>query len=351
MNLSTTKKVVFAFITLLLVSVVLAVIGELTVRLVKPQRYMYPRWKFSEKYGTVIYSNVTIMDELRGKWKFTYKINEQGYRGPVTPISNRYDKKNMVILGDSFSFGMGVNEGEEYASILRARLGEEYNIINLASGGYGLTQEIRLFYEYGQLFLPKIVILQFCANDPQDNFFNKVTVIENGRFVFKNTNNKAGWTKKYLSRSIIQKSELYNLFREGLYGLFKNRTIVDAGINPMVTDVKESKSQKPAEEFYISLLDLFAGDLSQRGIDLFMIAVNGHLGLFPRIKQKVEELDQNKCLKYVEVMPWFENTTDYGSPEGHGWGKKAHAIIGDSLAEIINGYDNSGRVVSANRIH
>lgn len=322
-----------------MVFVIISVLGELTVRLVKPQRYLYPRWKFSEKYGSIIYSNVTMVDELRGKWKFTYKINDQGYRGPVTPISNNYDKKNIVILGDSFSFGIGVNDGEEYASIMREQLDNEYNIINLALGGYGLTQQIRIFYEYGQLFLPEIIILQFCANDPQDNFFNKVTEIENGRFVFKNTNNRVGWTKKYLSQSIIQKSELYNLVRESFYEFFRKRTIVDARLSPEITNKNDSMSKSPAEDFYISLLELFARDLSQRNIRLIMIAVNGHLNVFPFIKQKVEELDRIGCLKYVDVVPWFENVTDYGSPEGHGWGKKAHAIIGNRLAEVIKRHD------------
>jgi hypothetical protein len=165
-ELSKRKKIIFAFVTFLMVLCLSFVIGEISVRLLKPQRYMYPRWKYSEKYGSVIYRNVTVVDELRGEWKFTYGINKEGYRGHLTPVSNRYDKKNIVILGDSYTFGIGVNDGEEYAAILNERLKDEYNVVNLALGGYGLTQQIRIFYEYGQLFMPQIVILQFCNNDP-----------------------------------------------------------------------------------------------------------------------------------------------------------------------------------------
>lgn len=57
-----------------------------------------------------------------GKWKFTYTINEYQYRGRMIPISNSYEKENIIILGDSYSFGHGVNDREEYAAIMANKL-------------------------------------------------------------------------------------------------------------------------------------------------------------------------------------------------------------------------------------
>lgn len=111
-----------------------------------------------------------MIQELPGKWRFTYKINEYGYRGASVGISSKYFETNIVILGDSYSFGHGVQDGEEYAAVMNGILKEHYNVINLAVGGYGLTQEIRRYYAFGQLYQPRLVLLQFAENDPEDIF-------------------------------------------------------------------------------------------------------------------------------------------------------------------------------------
>lgn len=317
---------------------ILLVAGEIAVRLIKPRAYMYPRWEYSRDYGSVLYKNTTMVQELPGKWKYEYQINEYGYRGPAVPISNAYDKKNILILGDSYSFGHGVCDGEEYAAVMRSRLQDNFNVINLAVGSYGLTQEIRRFYEFGQLYMPSVVFLQFCGNDLDDNLFNRVTEIKDGRFVFHPTNNPIGWTKIFLSHSVVQKSQLYNLFRDSVYRFFRKRTIVNAHIDATprpdrtrALDIKETRQ----ERYYNQLLDLFARDLHRRGISLVMIAVNNQLDWHPSVRNKVMELDAAGDLRYIEVAAWFETLTDYGSPEGHDWGAKAHQVIGEHLADYV----------------
>ena len=173
------------------------------VRFLRPQASLYPRWQYSAKYGKVLYKNTKMVHYMPGKWKFIYSINSYGYRGPLIPISNKYIKNNIVILGDSYAFGTGVNDGEEFSAIMQNRLRDKYDVINLSCGGYGLTQEIRRYYEFGQLYFPKFVILQFCSNDLDDNLMNCVTNVENARFVFTNTTNIASHINKYLSYSLI----------------------------------------------------------------------------------------------------------------------------------------------------
>ena len=149
-----------------------------------------------------------------GRWEFTYTTNEYQYRGLPVPISNIYEKENIIVLGDSYSFGQGVNDGDEYPAIIDAQLKEDFNVINLSVGGWGLTQQIRRYYEFGQLYSPKIVLLQFCANDPHDNFKNMVTIIENGRFKFQNSNNTINFVKKFLSKKDFLKKKCKLFMRQ-----------------------------------------------------------------------------------------------------------------------------------------
>ncbi|MEJ2070463.1 MAG: hypothetical protein P8X58_08670 [Syntrophobacterales bacterium] len=89
---------------------------------------------------------------------------------------------------------------------------------------------------------------------------------------------------------------------------------------------------------YNNLLEKFANDLNGKGIILIMISVNKQLILFPNIKIEVDELSKKRCMRFIDIDPWFRNVTDYGTPEGHIWGKKAHFIIGNNLSDIILDY-------------
>ena len=55
----------------------------------------------------------------------------------------------------------------------------------------------------------------------------------------------------------------------------------------------------------------------------------------PHVKAKVVDLDTRGLLNYIEVTGYFEEGSDYATPEGHAWGKKAHHILGEKLAEDI----------------
>jgi len=311
--------------------------GEIIVRLAAPQTSLYPRWKFSKDYGAVLYENTTMVHTKPGRFSFSYGINKYGYRGEAVPISNTYERMNIIVLGDSYAFGTGVNDGEEFPAVMQRALEPAYDVINLSVGGHGLTQQIRRFYEFGMLYDPGIVLLQFCANDPSDNVFHKVTELDHGKFVFKETTSTIAWAKKYLSHSFLQKSQLYNFFRSRVFEVTSTRKLVDARIDlGRNARDKVAAAESPEEAFYNELLQAFARDLTKRHIRLIMISVSGQLDGFPSIVRKVNELRNEGALEYVDIVPWFEGVTDYGSPEGHSWGTKAHALLGNKLASVVH---------------
>lgn len=333
-SLTIRSKIIFTMITFLLSLLIIFIIGEILIRIFNPLAYMYPRWKFSAKYGSMLYENCKMIEAIPGKWKFIYTINEYSYRGKPIPIKNKYGRENVVVLGDSYTFGAGVNDDEVYTAVMSKYLGEHFNVINLGVGGWGLTQQIRRYYEFGQLYLPKIVVLMFCGNDPKDNLKNKVTIIDNGRFKFHDSKNTINWIKKHLSYSIIQKSQLYNYFRRKLYEYFERGII-----NNEIVKVKTKsiiKNEIPyMEKFYNELLELFVEDLNKKGIKIIMISVNDQLNKFENIKNKVNELDSQGTINYIEITHWFENvSSNLRSPQGH-YGKNWHYIIGRNLSEII----------------
>ncbi len=314
---------------------VIFVLGELSVRLFCPQASMYPRMEYSPEYGFIFPKNATIVDECPRKWKFTYTTNENRSRGAAIPPSDPRGKRNIIVLGDSNSFGIGVNDGEEYPAILARALGDRFNVINLSCAGWGLTQHIRRYGELGRLYAPAVVVLQFYRDDPVSDFENGITAIDGGRFVFHNTTKTKSRIARFLSRSYaIQQSQLYCFFRNWYLRLSAERKL-KSGLEAFRRKAQRDAGMPPEARFYCRLLELFAQDLHRHGVKLSLLVPEGELGYFPSIGKKMSELESNGLLHVCDATPWFEGITDYGSPEGHEWGAKAHSIAGKKLSEFI----------------
>ena len=314
---------------------------ELAVRWIVPQPEMYPRYRYSERYGHLPPASATIVNRVPGAWQFVYTTNEYGYRAAMPEISSRYDLPHVVVLGDSYTFGVGVNDGEEYPALLARGLGSSARVVNLGVGGFGLTQEIRTFYEFGLLYEPALVVLQFCSNDPHENLYARVTTVEDGRFRFHRDRSMGGSLralKEWLGDSFLQRSAVYNLVRNRGFRLYQSYESRD--------------DREKLETFHNELLSAFADDLRRRGIRLVVFGVPGQLADWPGIERHVEALDRAGALQYLRSEPWFERETDFASPEGHVFGVKGHRIVAEHLLPSISrAFDHGTREPAALAAH
>lgn len=315
------------------------VLAELMLFVAAPQETLSPRYRFSPEYGARPFPNVTMVHSKRGAFHFRYSTNREGFRGPDVPVSNRYVKKNIVILGDSRSFGMGTDDGQQYPYLLQQHLGSETMVINLGCPSWGLTQQIRCFYENGQLYQPKIVILQTNGNDVDDNQINKVTTIVDGKFVFHDSSNSANWFKRYLSASWIQKSNLYNLVRDDLYQWLTRRAVS----LPEQTE-QTTLTSDDAQQFYNELLIAFANDLRDSGIRLILFSHEVDFRSSPAVQEQIRALDDAGLVTHCPLEPWLDGKQGYGSPEGHLLGKLGHEIAADGLAKLLRDFPGDNRV-------
>lgn len=334
-------KKTLVFLTALITVTSMLALGELAVRIFSPTEYLYPRYQFSAEYGMIPFPDVTMTHAVPGRFKFTYTVNSNHCRGDL--VAPDPGSPTVVVLGDSYSFGMGVDDGQEFPSVMRENLAERCQVANLASPGWGLTQQIRRFYDTGMAYNPDVVILQFCANDPDDNFANRVTKVSDGEFVYVDSEYSFNVLKKYLSKSIIQKSQLYNYFRghaaRAAQEWFVDKRQTQAGDKVAVADseTRAAPEAVPAPEaVYIELLETFSADLQKRDIPLIVISVDNQLTRFAHIDVAVQRLNDSGMLTYLEVLDWLADIGDYRSPEGHVWGSPAHAVIGNELARYVD---------------
>jgi hypothetical protein len=116
-----------------------------------------------------------------------HATNSLGFRGPEFAVSNQDGRLaatkpagtvRLVFLGDSFTFGEGVRDGDTYPARTAALLQQEhpsgsprFESYNLGVGGYNTTQELALLEHVGLTLLPDCVVLGYVLNDAEPPLF------------------------------------------------------------------------------------------------------------------------------------------------------------------------------------
>lgn len=110
--------------------------------------------------------------DFEGRWDGTwYDINSRGWRGPEFEPTFGPEELRVVALGDSCTFGKGVNEDETWPRVLEQLLNEELDdgrhaiVANLGVNGYSSRDYEFVFNEQGAEVLPNIVVLGYNLND------------------------------------------------------------------------------------------------------------------------------------------------------------------------------------------
>lgn len=96
------------------------------------------------------------------------EINDQGLRDRTYPEERVAGKERMLVLGDSFAWGYGVEQSEIWHEVLEARHAG-WEIVNTGVAGYGTGQQLLYFERRGRDFHADVVVLMLHPNDFLDN--------------------------------------------------------------------------------------------------------------------------------------------------------------------------------------
>jgi len=108
-----------------------------------------------------------------------YSTNSKALRGEEVPYEKRPDEYRILILGDSVTWGSGVQNEKTYPFLLEERLPENVTVINAATSGYSTFNQFEFLKEEAMRYQPDSVWLAFCFNDvcdPYDAFDFHTTV-------------------------------------------------------------------------------------------------------------------------------------------------------------------------------
>jgi len=100
----------------------------------------------------------------------TYRINAQGFRGEDFSPERRPGVRRVVLMGDSFAFGIGVKERDTVAARLARLLSSHAScpveVLNFGVLGYTTEQEEALLRKRAVFYSPDLVVVWYFINDP-----------------------------------------------------------------------------------------------------------------------------------------------------------------------------------------
>jgi hypothetical protein len=145
-------------------------------------------WEISPTLGWRNRPNSTLqIGNPRGEFASTITINAHGLRGPDLPYRATTQWRRLAIVGDSFAYGLGVDESETLAGRFAAALRPcRVDVLNGGNVGYSTDQEWLHYREEIQKYQPSETILLFFYNDLAPNLSREGTGRPKPIFVLRN---------------------------------------------------------------------------------------------------------------------------------------------------------------------
>jgi lysophospholipase L1-like esterase len=117
-----------------------------------------------------------------GDYKTPFTTNDKGMRGRMDFV---YEKGagtfRIAVLGDSFTFGMGVGDEELFTRLLEERLnaprGRRYEVYNFGVASYSPLLEYIYLKNEVVKYRPDLVILMFDMTDVQDDYLYEPHIV------------------------------------------------------------------------------------------------------------------------------------------------------------------------------
>jgi lysophospholipase L1-like esterase len=146
-------------------------IGELVVRVFVSVRDVGPSFtKHDPTYGKILRPSSTIT-RITPEFTMQLTTNSRGFRGPEL---GSLEGGSILFVGDSFTMGYGVTDGQEFPAIVRQSIASCYpplglEVINAGIGDNGTGRVIKFLRHDAAALKPRILVLQIHANDFEDN--------------------------------------------------------------------------------------------------------------------------------------------------------------------------------------
>jgi hypothetical protein len=185
-------------------------------------------WVYDRTKGWFHFPNGSGQTYLGGPDRGIVRLNSLGLRGKEVALVKPQEVQRVLVVGDSYVFGLGVDEEHSFTThlerFLDTALGDarQIEVINMGVTGYSTDQQYILFQEIGMKLFPDVVVLVACDNDfvgNRENFAWRryykpfFELDEGGALVLRNTPVPLLTRTQRVKLFLGQESNVWNFFR------------------------------------------------------------------------------------------------------------------------------------------
>lgn len=338
------SKIIKPIIIFTFLCIWVAIAGEIFIRIMKPQP-MLPRYVTAGEFGIRV--NMPNKDYMHTTPDYTVYLhtNSKGIRAPKDiPYAKPQGVTRIVLLGDSFGMGYGVNLEDSFSEVMRRKLemhlGSPVEIINLSVSGFGTAEQLLMFQNEGIKYQPDIVISTWHTTDDKENLRSGLFNYVNDELVVNNKTFLPGVKQREMLMRIpgfnwvMDNSQLYNFLRSRAASITKK--ILLALRAPAPTKAKIKKLSPAYSELTFALVKALEKETQKVGAQFVILDIPKRKtrttfdSLIPPIYQQyfnvvspISELRDN-----AGQLLYWENS------HGH-WTPKGCEIVGSKLAQAL----------------
>ena len=274
------------------------------------------------------------------------RINSHGLRGPEISLDKPKGVFRILGLGDSFSFGWGVEEGKTYLRVLESKLraaGYRVEVLNAGVPAWHSVQSLGYLKKRGLRFRPDLILAEFFVDDVYNSSL--------GQFV-----KSAKAVKLREEEEAVRREKASSSWSPRLYNMWFNYQKIRRAErdykrrNPHANFESEQKTlprdfDKKAGRV-ADLKEMIAEWKKTREetgvpIVIYYMPAGGALNSPPHQGEyrALRRLSAEAGLPFYDVVKLFENDPAprklYQHPKDGHIGARGHAVLADALARMI----------------
>ena len=291
-----------------------------------------------------------------GEWDVTIKTNSLGLRNDELQKDN---KTRILVLGDSFTFGYGVENNETYVNLLERRFNNSIGFINAGyAGGYSTDTEYVYLKNHGLKLKPDIVMLGFFIGNDISDIMSNSHWIENeeiknvsSNIYYIDESNRLrvkGLEKKWYYDANVylsMKSHAYIFFKTKIRQVFQGMEPAEGTIYNEERNENMSIAINTTKDLLLKINKIT--NESNVGFVIILIPTREQVAGVKLVDKEGKKLDLEKInrefigffedngINYIDLMPYLRNEENiYFKTDPH-WNKNGHEVVARAIYESL----------------
>jgi hypothetical protein len=280
-----------------------------------------------------------------GEFVTDIAINSKGLRDREYAHLKPQGTRRILCLGDSFTFGYGVQADETFAKVLERAFAADsmddgaWEVINAGVPGTGTAYQLAYLQLEGHNYDPDFVLLSFCGkNDFTDNARSGLYSLREGRLIRQAVRlSTTGEARRLLEkipgyRALLTRSRLLMFVGRRMTAWLHSRRVAGP-VDPEADGAEKKEAYRLAESLILGLRD----SCQASGCELVMT-----------VAPEIDRGDQREeGVVFADLRPAFDACGE--SPAAcfyavdHHWNRLGHEVAGRALHDFFLGIAEPSR--------